>query len=239
MSRCALALSAFWIAVFPGFSLWAEPEARQPRVLFIIDRDCARCEEELSRLRKPGGEFEAMRSRGWKIGDEPDNHVQIVARQTVPDVINELGVDEFPAVACIEDGKIVRSFKDGCTTPLDAWTFGFLLKGKNERPKESVPEAARVKTTASYPLRGNHWTVEGDAKPTKEKLIGHLRGPNHGHQVAGKYAVETWSYEELRSLHDDLHEREMANGTAPAYASSQSSSSSSFQFRADRKVLGR
>jgi hypothetical protein len=153
-------------------------------------------------------------------------------------------VREYPALACVDGGEIVRSFKEGCTTPLDAWTFGFLLKGKNERPKGSVPEAARVATTGSYPLRGNHWTVDGDANPSAEKLIGHLRGPHHGPQIAATYAIETWSYEELRSLHDDLHEREVANGTAPAYASGYANrataASSTFnQIRGDRKVTGR
>jgi hypothetical protein len=103
-----------------------------------------------------------------------------------------------------------------------------------------------VKTTNSYPLRGNHWSIEGDSNPSTEKLISHLRGPNHGHQIAANQTIETWSYEELRSLHDDLHEREIANGTAPAsygsasyYSGSQSMSSGANQFSAGRKMLGR
>jgi hypothetical protein len=191
----------------------AEPAPRNPRVLFIIARDCRRCREELQRLRKPGGEFEAMQARGWKIGESPDSHLQIVDRDSIPDFVRELKVREFPTVCAVSDGQIIRSFKEGCTTPLDAWTFGFLLKGSNERPRGAIPEAARVKWTGSYPLRGNHWSVEGDWNPTQERLIGHLRGPNHGHQITASWAIEVWSYEELRSLHDDLHEREMASGT--------------------------
>jgi len=214
----------------------AEPIARNPRVLFIIDQHCERCEKELSRLRKPGGDFDAMRSLGWKIGDGPENHIQIVDREAIPEIDELMEIQEYPAVACIDHGEIVRSFKDGCTTPLDAWTFGFLLKGKNERPKESVPEAARVKTTGSYPLRGNHWSVDGDANPSADKVLQHLRGPYHGRQISPSYALESWSYEELRSLHDDLHEREIANGTAPAYATTQSRASDPFQFRGDTKA---
>jgi hypothetical protein len=236
MSRCSPFLAVPFLAFATTLTSAAEPEARNPRVLFIIERNCDRCEQELSRLRKPGGDFEAMRALGWKIGDGPDNHVQIVDRAAVPELADVLAVREYPAVASIDGGEVVRSFKDGCTTPLDAWTFGFLLKGKNERPKDSLPETARVTTTGSYPLRGNHWSVEGDANPSVEKLISHLRGPNHGQQIAATYTLETWSYEELRSLHDDLHEREIANGAAPAYTTQFPSRSNSFQFRGDTKA---
>ncbi len=194
------------------------PAPRHPRVLFIVVRDCDRCREELARLRKPGGDFEAMQVRGWKIGESPDSHLQIVDREAIPDLVRELKVREFPTVACISDGQIIRSFTEGCRTPLDAWTFGFLLKGSNERPRGAVLEAARVKSTGSYPLRGNHWSVEGDWNPAQDKVVAHLRGPNHGHQIAASWAIELWSYEELRSLHDDLHERELASGAAPAGA---------------------
>ena len=46
--------------------------------------------------------------------------------------------------------------------------------------------------------------------------MNHLKGPNHGHASVGYGAIENWSYEELRSLHDDLHERE--GGTIGVYA---------------------
>jgi hypothetical protein len=222
---------------------------RNPRVLFIVDRDCPRCTEELARLRKSGGVFEAMQARGWKIGEAPDNHVQIVERDAVPDLVTELNVREFPTVACISDGEIVRSFKEGCTTPLDGWTFGFLLTGKSLRPRGAVLEAARVASTGSYPLRGNHWSIEGDWNPSKEKLVGHLRGPNHGHQIAASWTVEVWSYEELRSLHDDLHERELASGGTTVassssggsyyYPRSQSASGGTNFHSAAHKMLGR
>ncbi|MFO0916926.1 MAG: hypothetical protein U0872_01245 [Planctomycetaceae bacterium] len=212
---------------------------RNPRVIFIVDDNCPRCEEELVRLKKDAGVFSSLRASGWKIGDQANDHIQIISRKALADLNAGWELREYPAVACIENGEIVRSFQDGCTTPLDVWTFGFLLKGKDERPKESVPEAVRVKSTGSYPLRGNHWSVDGDFHPSTQKLIGHLRGPNHAQQIAGRYAIEAWSYEELRSLHDDLHEREMASGTAPAFANSSPARSGGFQFRADHKALGR
>ena len=101
---------------------------RPARVLFITAKGCEQCEKELNRLNKPGGEFEVMRLRGWKIGETENNHVQIVDRDEIPLLVELLKVREYPTVACIENGQIVRSFKDGCTTPLDSWTFGWLLK---------------------------------------------------------------------------------------------------------------
>lgn len=194
---------------------------RNPRVLFITAKDSPQCDKELSRLRQPGGEFEKMRSAGWTIGAGADKLVQIVDREEVAELVEKMDVHEFPAVACIDHGEVVRYFRSGCTTPLDAWTFGFLAKGINERPKGSVLEAARVESTGSYPLRGNHWSVEGDWNPTHDKVIAHLRGPNHYWQLAAAWKIDDWSLEELRSLHDDLHERYDTGGSS----SSQSSSS--------------
>ena len=93
--------------------------------------------------------------------------MQIVDRAAVPELVRQLNAADFPTVACIADGEIVRSFQDGCTTPLDMWTFGWLLKGIDERPSESVPEAARAESTGHYPLRGNHWSVDGDWHPVR------------------------------------------------------------------------
>lgn len=206
---------------------------RNPRVLFIVSDDCPRCDAELARLRRPGGDFAVMQERGWKIGAGPECHLQIIDREAISDLIAKLDVRDFPTVACVNDDQIVRSFRSGCTTPLDAWTFGFLLKGNDERPPGSISEAARVETTGHYPLRGNHWSIEEDWNPTQTKVVGHLRGPNHGHQIRGNWTIEDWSYEELRSLHDNLHEQEMGG------VSGGSRSQPANQFSAARKVGGR
>ena len=218
----------------------SEKIVRSTRVLFITQNDCSKCAEELARLTKPGGEFEKMLSIGWKIGGDPNDHIQIVDRSAVPDIVRQLGAKEFPTVACVSDGEIVRSFKDGCTTPLDAWTFGWLIKGQSERPQPAISEAARVETTGNYRLRGNHWTLEGDPNPSKQSVINHLRGPNHGHASAGYGAIENWSYEELRSLHDDLHERE--GGTVGNFAQTfqaPAANRSLDAFSGGRKVMGK
>lgn len=182
---------------------------QNPRVLLIIAKDNTRCEKELARLRQPGRDFELMRARGWKIGAGPENHLQIVDQEEVAELIAQLTVREFPLVVCVGGTEIVRSFKSGCTTPLDVWTFGWLVKGVDERPPGMVPEAARVETTGNYPLRGNHWSVDGDVNPSRQTVISHLRGPTHVHMIRAHWKIETWSYEELRSMHDNLHEQEM------------------------------
>ncbi len=210
--------------------------ARNPRVVFVTSRDCPRCDEELARLRRPGGEFEHMQARGWKIGPGADNHLQIVDREALVDLADEFEDRGYPFVACIDDGKILRSFTSGCTTPLDAWTFGFLAKGIDERPGGFVPEEARVESTGNYPLRGNHWSVEDDWNPTRARVISHLRGPNHASQIRPAWKIEDWSYEELRSLHDNLHEQEMGG---VSFSTRGSSFGSADQFGAGRKITGR
>lgn len=215
---------------------------RSPRVLFITANGCDNCAKEMERLSKTGGDFELMRARGWRIGKENSNHVQIVDREEFPEVVELLRVRQFPTVACLENGEIVRSFTEGCTTPLDVWTFGWLLKGQNERPASSIPEAARVEDTGHYRLRGNHWTVEGNPNPSKELVLAHLRGANHGHAAPAYGALETWSFEELRSLHDDLHEREGGTiGNYVNYASSGpiAANRSLDAFSGSRKAFGK
>ncbi len=135
---------------------------------------------------------------------------------------------DYPVVAGIDGSEVLRYFKSGCTTPLDPWTFGWLMTGKNERPTVSVTEAVGVATTGNYRLRGNHWSVEGDFHPTQGKLVAHLRGANHATSASAHGGIETWSLEELRSLHDDLHEREggMSSGVGVARSSSTRSSAS-------------
>ncbi len=220
----------------------AKPAPRNTRVLYITAGDCDRCAEELARFRKSGGLFESMQAKGWKIGEGPENHIQIVDREEIPELVQKLNVREYPTVACISNGEIVRSFKDGCSTPLDAWTFGWLIKGESERPQAAIPEAIRVKSTGSYRLRGNHWSVEGDWNPTREKVITHLRG-THGGSVSATYAIDGWSYEELRSLHDDIHEREGGSVSASGYYSGSGyyqapQPRGADQFSAGRKMMG-
>ena len=252
-----LAKAALLLAVVTGFTAVAQDQGRNDnppavnttatnettethrvvprnlRVLFITAKGCEKCEAELKRLRQTGGEFESMQARGWKIGATADSHIQIVDRADVPEFAELLTARELPSVICVENGEVLRYFKHGCTTPLDAWTFGWLMKGQNERPKAAVPEEIQVETTTGhYPLRGNHWSVEGDFNPTSATLVTHLRGSNHVSQIAAEWKIEEWSVEELRSLHDDLHEREGFSGTFTQLPAAQTGVG---QFGAGRK----
>jgi len=201
-----------------------------PRVLFITAKNSPGCDKVLTRLRSAGGDFENMRAAGWTIGETADNNIQIVDRERIPELAKKLNILEYPAVACIDEGRVVRSFKSGCTTPLDAWTFGWLAKGVDERPTAPELEAALVETTGHYPLRGNHWSVSGDWNPTKDEVVAHLRGPNHGSEILASQHIEEWSLEELRSLHDNLHESEP--GYNP-YASQGSSSNGGYKSKGE------
>ncbi len=158
--------------------------SKPPRVLLIVGKDCPRCERELARLRRPGGDFEKLRSRGWKIGSGPENHLQIVDREALRTLSEEVAAQvadqPLPKVICVRDQEIVRSFTTGCTTPLDMWTFGWLIKGIDERPPGWVPEKARVESTGHYPLRGNHWSIDEDWNPSRERVIAHLAAPITG-----------------------------------------------------------
>jgi hypothetical protein len=183
-------------------------KAETAKVMFIVAKNSPDCDKVLGQLMRPNGDFDKMRAAGWKIGKGPGNQLQIVDKDDVPDLIKQLGKQEFPTVASVDkSGEVVRYFRFGCTTPLDMWTFGFLAKGIDERPAGFVMEAARVESTGHYPLRGNHWSVEGDWNPTKEETLAHLHGPNHQSQLIPEWHIEDWSLEELRSLHDDLHEK--------------------------------
>ncbi|HTQ37946.1 MAG TPA: hypothetical protein VMJ32_02900 [Pirellulales bacterium] len=193
----------------PASTQTAYPEKALPaKVLFITAKNSPDCDKVLGKLNWPNGDFDKMRAAGWKIGKGPGNHLQIVDKDEVPDLLKQLGKQEFPTVASVDkDGQVVRYFRFGCTTPLDMWTFGFLAKGIDERPAGFVMEAAKVEWTGHYPLRGNHWSVEGNWNPTKEETVAHLHGPNHQAQLQPEWHIEDWSLEELRSLHDDLHEK--------------------------------
>jgi hypothetical protein len=177
---------------------------RNPRVFFIRSEGCSACENELQRLGKVGGTFESLRQAGWKIGPAADSHIQIVEAGTIPHLIEKFKIRAFPFVACVDDGKIIRGFQDGCSTPLDAYVFSWLLKGAADRPP-SPPSDVTVVTSGTYPLRGNHWSVEDYWRPSRQRLLGHIRGP-HGSLFPKSWQIESWAYEELLSLHDDLHE---------------------------------
>lgn len=181
---------------------------RKLRVWLVLPEAEGRSTPALEKLQSPGGEFEILRKVGWKIGAEPESHLQLVSASAATEWLGDLDGKPLPLVVAVEEGAVVRSFQSGCTTPLDRWTFGWLLKGEDERPASAPSEPARVASTGNYRLRGNHWSVEGDWQPSKATVIAHLQGVNHGHKTNGKYTLESWSLEELLSLHDDLHEQE-------------------------------
>ena len=175
-------------------------------VLFITSPDEPTCDKELTRLRAPGGDFSRLQSVGWKIGPGPENHLQIVDQSAIPELITQLNIKHYPTVACVNGERIVRLFQAGCTTPLDMWTFGWLAKGIDERAIEQPARSGAAETTGNYPLRGNHWSVDGDWSPSRETVIGHLRSPAHARYLNASQEIEKWSVRRAGSLHDNLHD---------------------------------
>ena len=187
----------------------SEPPVSASQILFIVDPDCAACDELLKELES---EFRPMRVSGWKIDRGTGAHIRIINKADAVVLLNlseqEAKDMQLPKVLATRKNDVVRYFKSGCSTPLDRWTFDWLFTGVDRRPAPPPIEAVTVATTGNYPLRGGHWSVEGDWHPSREKVLAHLRGPNHQSQLKPEWNLEIWSREELRSLHDNLHELE-------------------------------
>lgn len=201
-----------------------EDEPRHPdlQVLLIMSWSYPGAEAKLRELEQVDGAFERLRKKGWKVGVRPEDHLRIVSVDQVRALVESQGIRTFPAVLAAHEGQVIRSFTSGCTTPLDEHTFEWLRTGTGSRPAEAPRPAPTVVTTGRYPLRGGHWSVDGDWYPSIERLLQHLRGPNHRHLIPANWEIETWSIEELRSLHDDLHEtghpRSLQTSDEPQFA---------------------
>jgi hypothetical protein len=183
-----------------------EPHYPDLPVLFIMDWNYSGAKAALRRLEEVGGTFERLREQGWTIGLQATDQLRIVSRDQVPELVERLDLRVFPAVVAVHGDEVVRSFRSGCTTPLDEYTFQWMRTGVSSRPAEAPGEPVTVEWSGRYPLRGAHWSVEGTYSPNRQLLLRHLRGGNHQHLIPADWEIESWSYEELRSLHDDLHE---------------------------------
>lgn len=188
-----------------------EPSERK-RILVVFEPQSERSRTEMAKLNAPGGTLEILKKRGWKVGEDAASHIRLVDRTKPIDpelqpILAQLPVGDGPVVVAIEGTEIARSFKRGCTTPLDPWTFGWLMTGNDDRPVDFIPEPIKVATTGNYRLRGNHWSIEGDWNPTQASVARHLR-TSHSNGIPAGAKIEVWSIEELRSLHDDIHDRE-------------------------------
>lgn len=183
-----------------------KPRKTKQQTLLIVQPDCPECDELLQRLEQT--DFAAMRANGWKIGTQPSDQIRIVNKSEIEDLLQDPDAIQVPTAVGIENGEVVRYFSKGCSTPLDMWTFHWLHTGNSMRPTPEVTQPVTVPTTGNYPLRGRHWSVDGDWHPSRGKVLTHLRGVNHAHQLRTEWDIEVWTVEELRSLHDNLHEIE-------------------------------
>lgn len=184
-----------------------DPRHADLQVLFITTWQDPAALAELHRMEAVDGPFDQLRDKGWEVGVDPTDNLRIISTDQAREFIVRERITKFPAVAAVFGEEVIRSFTSGCTTPLDVYTFEWMRTGTHTRPPGEPTEAATVSWTGTYPLRGSHWSVGADYNPSREAVLWHLRGANHASQIPGDWQLDSWSYEELRSLHDDLHER--------------------------------
>jgi len=181
--------------------------AAASQLLLIVDSACQACDKLLIELEP---EFQPMRAANWKIDRGADAHIRIINKQDAVAMLKmsdqEAGAMQLPNLLAVHKGEVVRYFKSGCSTPIDRWTFDWMFTGIDKRPAPPPIQKITVATTGHYPLRGGHWSVDGDWHPSREKVLYHLRSAAHGAQLRPEWQLEVWTREELRSLHDNLHE---------------------------------
>ena len=161
----------------------SESKSRTWQVIFVIEKNSAKCDEALKRLNAPGGDFEKRQKKvGWHIGADKDCDVRIVDREEIPELVAQLNVREYPAVGCVEKGELVRSFKSGCTTPLDCWTLCWLASGVNWQPAKPCPKRPRWKP----PDTTRCGATIGQLTGTLAALIDHLSSIYEARTTPGK-----------------------------------------------------
>jgi thiol-disulfide isomerase/thioredoxin len=186
---------------------------RTNRIVLVGSNDCPPCIALAPKVEKA---LDALEKQGdWTIGEEPYYMIQHFFADERPELLEQLGAElgikpeniSFPFVVKIEDGKIVRRWTPGCTTPMDVWTFSWLADGVEVRPVTVEPERATVARSGQYPLTGGWWSVEGQWNPSKSFLISHLTThSNHAGRFARRRGwLETLSISELQSVHTDDH----------------------------------
>ena len=79
----------------------AHPRGQNPRVLFIVSRDCPECDGKWLDCGGQGPTSKRCALRGWKIGPAAENHLQIVDREAIPQLIEQFKPEHFPTVACL------------------------------------------------------------------------------------------------------------------------------------------
>lgn len=102
--------------------------ARSPRLLVYTASWCRPRHGAPSACRRFREEvLPKLEAAGWEVGNEPTNHIQLIAvGETPPE-----GIESLPTFVLVEDGREVRRH----VGVLDAWGVGELVKGYSERPE--------------------------------------------------------------------------------------------------------
>lgn len=157
-------------------------DGRTERLLYFTADWCINCKTKV----KP--ELDALKEAGWKIGGDPESHIQVIDIDYKPDWQRRFKVTSLPTFVMLSNEKEVRRH----VGVADRNQIDKLFKGATCQP---------------YPSRNGWWTVLGEPNPSRARLLEHLIGhPNH----SGKFDtawLKRQSYESLMSLHSDDHER--------------------------------
>lgn len=79
------------------------PSARERtrRLLYFTAKWCTNCRSNEATLA-------ALTEAGWKVGNDPDNHIQIVDCDHAPDLRRRLRVDSIPTWVLIDHSREIR-----------------------------------------------------------------------------------------------------------------------------------
>jgi hypothetical protein len=158
------------------------PAHRDLQVLLVMSWDHPGAEGELRRMEAVGGVFEQLRADGWKVGVQESDNLRIVSRDQVGELVSRLDLTTYPAVVALHEGRVVRSFSHGCSTPLD-------------RPGDIRLDAdrrARARVDSPRPVGPDHCRVDGNLPAARTSLVDQWRhDPQPGTGVAPSGGTES------------------------------------------------
>lgn len=182
----------------------------QKSLLLLTKRGCKPCQRIATQT------IPALKKFGWVVEEyDPDCSAAIfvVDESAHPGMVLKYGVaDEndiyvMPQWILCEGDRVIRR------------SIGF-KSDKQVREFWNLKSCTAVKAVSSEPVQqvrhvqavsGNHWSVEGDFRPSRAEAVDHL------HRVHGKSRerLEAMDLESLLRLHDALHERRTTYRSRP------------------------
>lgn len=164
-------------------------------VLVFTAKWCGPCKQMVQSTYPP------LRQRGWRVSEygvtsEKDPHVILIDVDRHPELMKSFTVTQLPTIVSWT-GRSESARRIGY---LDAYGIGDAWN-RSRRKASAAPVQ-----TQRYRAR---WTYPGDSR---DDLIKHLSGANHGYSVE---SLQRLSTDELFRLHDSDHDRPRAKLSLP------------------------